>query len=209
MAGLIKTHLQLGDSTTASQNFTLTAAQQDGTMRLYQGNAGTPIRDILTVPLSGPAKFAGTQQLAQLLTFQTGAVATGTTIIPIDDTIPQITEGNEYLALTITPVNALSTLEIDTTIYVGRSIVDWLIGALFQDATANALAVAVAYSSTATGVVPLTMKHIMVAGTTVATTFRVRAGGANAGTLTLNGSNGVRHFGGTYASRITIKEYLP
>jgi hypothetical protein len=46
----------------------------------------------------------------------------------------------------------------------------------------------------------------MAAGTTSATTFRVRAGMGGAGTLTVNGQGGVRRFGGVAASSITIRE---
>ena len=47
----------------------------------------------------------------------------------------------------------------------------------------------------------------MTAGTTSATTFRVRAGLNSAGTTTFNGASSARYYGGTLASSITIKEY--
>ena len=53
MAGTIKTNVQLGDSSTATQNFTLTAAAADGTMKLARGNAGATTQDILTVDANG------------------------------------------------------------------------------------------------------------------------------------------------------------
>jgi hypothetical protein len=53
-----------------------------------------------------------TLRIAQELVSETGAVATGTTQIPIDDTIPQNTEGDQYLSLAITPTNALSTFKV-------------------------------------------------------------------------------------------------
>jgi hypothetical protein len=49
------------------------------------------------------------------------------------------------------------------------------------------------------------MTHYMTAGTTSATTFKVR-GGVNAGTLTFNGEVGARLFGGVCASSITVTE---
>jgi hypothetical protein len=78
--------------------------------------------------------------------------------------------------------------------------------ALFQDSTASALAATTAYALTAVGAVLLTFTHYMTAGTTSATTFRVRAGGSNAGTTTFNGSSGARLLGGVMASSITITE---
>ena len=48
--------------------------------------------------------------------------------------------------------------------------------------------------------------HYMTAGTTSATTFKLRAGGNNPGTYTLNGMSGNRKGGGTYFSGMTIWE---
>lgn len=62
MAGTVKTNIQLGDSITATQNFTLTAAAQDGTMKLARGNFTGTTQDIMTVDASGyvamPASLA-------------------------------------------------------------------------------------------------------------------------------------------------------
>ena len=44
---------QLGLSSTATQNFTLTAEAADGTMKLARGNSGATTQDILTVDASG------------------------------------------------------------------------------------------------------------------------------------------------------------
>jgi hypothetical protein len=147
--------------------------------------------------------------MAQIQTFQTGAVATGTTIIPSDDTIPQITEGDQYMTLAITPTNASSTLEIDVTFVASWSVGFGATAALFQDSTANAIAACMFFQTTPTGVNTITFKHIMTAGTTSSTTFRLRAGADRAATMTFNGYSGGRALGGVMSSRITIKEYLP
>ena len=57
MAGTIKTQVQLGDSATATQNFTLTSAAADGTMKLSRGNAGATTQDIMTVNAAGQVAF--------------------------------------------------------------------------------------------------------------------------------------------------------
>jgi hypothetical protein len=152
-----------------------------------------------------------TGKLGQIVTSQLGTVATGTTVIPDDNTIPQNTEGDQYLSLSITPSNASSTLEIDVSLQVcPGTAAAYAIVALFQDSTANALA-AVKTISTAgtTGIAEVTFKHVMTAGTTSATTFKVRAGQTLAGTLTINGIASTQYLGGVMASRITIKEILP
>ncbi len=143
--------------------------------------------------------------MVQAVHTQTSAVATGSTVIPQDDTIPQITEGNEYLTVAITPTNAANTLLITVTLFCCSDAANTTIVALFQDATANALA-AVQQSHHSSAAAVITFTHKMAAGTTSATTFRVRAGMGGAGTLTVNGQGGVRRFGGVAASSITIRE---
>jgi hypothetical protein len=179
----------------------------DGTLVLQTGPSGAKV-NALAFASDGTPTFLKGRLLAQVQTSAVSAVATGTTVIPVDDTIPQITEGDQYMTLAITPVNVNSTLEIDILFNASTSGGGPILAALFQDATANALAAFIIQQATGTGGVTHVLKHVMTAGTTSATTFRIRAGGT-AGTLTFNGASGVRQFGGVMASRITIKEYLP
>lgn len=135
-------------------------------------------------------------------------VATGTTIIPLDDTIPQNTEGTEFMTCSITPKSTSDILEISVTIMLSQTVnTGNLAVALFQDSTANALAVSQAFQPTAVGTVQIPLVFTMTAGTTSSTTFRVRAGGTTAGTTTFNGQSGVRQFGTATKSSIVIKEY--
>ena len=140
---------------------------------------------------------------------QTGAVATGTTAIPDDDTIPQNTEGEQYMSQSITPTNSANLLEIkallggcNCTAGAGTMI------ALFQDSTANALAATQARQPLVVQPQPPPMLNwTMVAATTSSTTFKLRAGnGGGGGTFTFNGSAGGRIFGGVMASFIRIDE---
>lgn len=145
--------------------------------------------------------------LVQTATSQTGAVASGTTVVPLDDTIPQITEGNEYMTLAVTPTSASNYLEIEVHAMLATSAVSgFMTAALFQDSTANALAAATQYVSSNNAIVHVSFKHRMLAGTVAATTFRVRCGGNNAGTTTINGQAGARIFGGVFSSSITVRE---
>lgn len=146
----------------------------------------------------------------QIVNYQTGAVATGTTVIPFDDTIPQNTEGDEYMSLAITPKSATSKLLIQVTVQATCSVLSWGNAALFQDSTANALAVAFGFTDTATSGHAVEFTHYMTSGTTSSTTFKVRAGVNGGGsTMTFNGQAGARRFGGTLASSITITEVVP
>ena len=172
----------------------------------YTGQAIYDTTTATTLIWNGTA-WVGTGKLLQIVNSQTGAVATGTTTIPFDDTIPQITEGTEFLTLAITPTSATTLLQIDITVSFSYSILNTVTLALFQDSTANALAASCEYGSTATGMINSSLTYKMTSGTTSATTFRLRMGGETAGTLTLNGFSGARKLGGVYASSINITEY--
>lgn len=156
------------------------------------------------------------KQIAQVVFVKTGAVATGAAGIPNDDTIPQNTEGDQFMSLAITPTNAGSTLEI-SVVFFGNEATntsDCLIVALFQDAIANALACGVAQlQGFPFGPTCCTFTHMQSAGSTSTQTFKVRAGLNNANTMVFNGSDGSgstgRKFGGVLASSIKITEFLP
>ena len=110
------------------------------------------------------------------------------------------------MTLAIPPKNAANILLIDVVWWGAFDGPSQHCVALFQDATASALA-AVDTHINATHVTRcITFRHKMTAGTTSATTFKVRAGSNNAGTTTFNGAAGARKFGGIAASSITITE---
>jgi hypothetical protein len=170
---------------------------------------GTNDTQIATTAFVATAVGTATNKLLQTVSVETGALATGTTQIPFDDTIPQITEGDQYMTLAITPKSATSRLIIEVVLVASSSVTNNLIVALFQDATANALAVTTTTMPTGTSPVTGSLRHAMTSGTTSSTTFRVRAGGNNAGTTTFNGNSGNRNFGGVLASSIVIQEVVP
>ena len=158
--------------------------------------------------VGGTVSNALSGSVIQTVNTQTGAVATGSTAIPNDDTIPQITEGNEYMTLAITPSNSSNKLKIDVVFNMWSNSDSNTI-ALFQDSNANALAST--QNSVYSGSTQVTLNvycftHYMTAGTTSSTTFRVRAGNNAGSSMTFNGVSGARKNGGTLASSITITE---
>lgn len=190
------------------------AGGNDGAMTLRVGPAGSKVSAV-SIAATGVATFiappviAGVRQLAQIQTNASGALSTGTTILPWDDTIPQSTEGDLYLSLTITPSNVASTLEVDVVINAAPNVASYLTVALFQDSAVNALAAAYSNPQLVSDHKQLRLSFLVAAGTTAPTTFKVRAGMDRAGTTTVNGQASARALGGVMASRITIKEYLP
>jgi hypothetical protein len=209
MAGTTITQLQLGDSVTASQNFVLTSASADGTMKLSRGNFGATTQDIITVPVSGTAKIVGANLMAQAVRQAYSAQATGTTTMPIA-ALPTTSTGNQYMSLAITPTNASSILEIECYLLLSNTAANHISAALFVSGNSNALTAAAEYQASTSGAVQLALKYWMVAGTTSALTFTVNAGGNAAGTTSFNGASGAVLFGGTAPmSSMIIREYLP
>ena len=145
------------------------------------------------------------KSVVQVLNVQRADSITGTSQIAADDTIPQKTEGTEILTLAITPTSASNKLFFSIVFYGACSEGAVLTPCLFQDSTAAALAATSKYTDQGTATQTISLNHFMTAGTTSATTFKVRVG-VNAGTLTLNGYSEGRKLGGVAASSMTIME---
>lgn len=150
---------------------------------------------------------AATRKIAQIARYETGAFASGSGTIPLDNTKPQITEGDQYMSLAFTPQNAASELHIRVEVCANLNTSNGLTVALFRDAVANALQVVTGYS-VSNGHGPFVFTHKMVPGSTAAITFRVRAGGAGGSTY-FNGFSSGGIFDGVFISSLTITEYLP
>lgn len=168
--------------------------------------AGTWAASPTKLQIDGPG-VAKPGEVVQVQRNDTGAVATGTTAIPYDDTIPQITEGDQYMTQAITPMSAANLLAIVLLARISNSNANQgLAAALFQDATANALKANEAQQATGTGQLEIGINHKMLAATASSTTFRLRAGGNTGATTTFNGSAGGRYFGGVSGSFMEVQE---
>lgn len=145
-------------------------------------------------------------KIAQVVNTMVGTTGTGSTGMPGDNTIPQITEGDEYMTLTITPNNISNTLKIDIVAFFRPDQISWVIGALFKDSEPDALAAIMFTIPTVNYGGILSFSHYMTAGSVSPITFRLRVGPAKVGgagtvNLTFNGA-----FGGVSASSMTITE---
>jgi hypothetical protein len=156
---------------------------------------------------TGVTAGTGFGKTRQMVTTQTGAVATGTTLFPEDDTIPQNTEGDEYITLAITPKSATSKIYITGQVFGSFSgSTRWGIG-LFKDSTADALSFTAVFTKDATSMDNGMIDYSEVSANTSARTYKIRAGGmGSAGTFTFNGQSGSRKFGGVILSTIHIIE---
>ena len=137
------------------------------------------------------------------------AVATTTSTIASDDSIPQNTEGAEAFTLAITPNHANNKLLIHAFCGCISSSENSrrLIIALFKDSVSDALAASYAdFQASGTGEQGVDLTHFMTAGSTSTITFKLRFGANSTGTTTFNGSSGARLMGGVMATGMTITE---
>ena len=156
---------------------------------------------------SGIKKPGDTIQTARTVS---SAKATGTTQIPNDGTIPQNTEGDQYMSRAITPKSAANLLLVNAQGWFANTAAAGATttAALFQDSVANAITVAQTRQTITNGVTaPIVLDWMMRAGTASSTTFKVRAGTNTAVTTTFNGENNVDSYGANmFNSFIQIEE---
>lgn len=177
------------------------------------GTAGAPVVNggALGTPSGGDVSNCTGGKLIQVVeATPITAVITCNAAIPIDNSIPQNTEGVEVITVSITPTNASNRLRIEFNAdNAGVSASGYAVSALFQDTTANALAVASTYNGVGANADAAYCPRItyeMAAGTTSATTFKVRVG-ASSGAMYVNGNNaGSAQWGGISSARLRVTE---
>lgn len=130
-----------------------------------------------------------------------------TTLIPWDDTIPQVTEGTQIISTTFTPKAVNNRLIIRFTGQFALSAASWAVAALFIDGGTDAVrAVGNIVETATTGGRILDFVYMYTAVDTSSHTFSVRAGPNSAVTMRFNGSDAARRLGGTSAATLTIQE---
>jgi|TARA_R110002051_G_scaffold24445_1_gene60701 hypothetical protein len=166
---------------------------------------------ILNADIGAAAAIATTKlgagAVVQVVHTVSGAVIAGTGAMPSDDTIPSNSEGLAMGAFdtAITPTHASNKLLIEATIHGTNATTAGVFQvALYQDSGA-AIAVGMSTPRAGDNAACVTLTFLMAAGTTSATTFKLRAGGQS-GTDTINGLSSGRLFGGKMASTLTVTE---
>lgn len=135
--------------------------------------------------------IAGAAAVAMFpVTVESREVATGTTTIPVHKSAPQITEGDEYMSVTIDAAPIKRVLRIDVAVYGSNAGNSGMIVALFRNAESDAIA-AVATNQRATMPSQLTqilLTHRVDVEPLEEVMFKVRAGCISAGTFIFNGT---------------------
>jgi hypothetical protein len=135
----------------------------------------------------------------------------GATAIPLDDTIPQITEGNHITALecSITPSSSGNRIEVDAFINLGirNAAAGNMVLALFKNSATDAVAsYPLQITDNGNGVNLFPIRYSTSVSNTDPIQFSFRAGN-NASLEILLNSGGVRQGGGTVISSVKLTEF--
>jgi hypothetical protein len=128
-----------------------------------------------------------------------------TVAIPLDDTIPQNTEGTQILSVTITPKSTTNRLRIRFQGYGGSNTAAVnIIAALFVGSGVNAVRANLASTAGASFFTSCVVEYEFVPGATTLQTISVRVGGPL--TFRLNGTTSARALGGSSAATLIVEE---
>jgi len=155
----------------------------------------------IAIPLPGEVIQSKRTSVSQL--------ASGNTTVPLDDTIPQINEGFEFITVAISPYAASNLVNATAKGYYAFDVDNAFVAqSIFRDATANALATSGTFMPFNGSACEILTDVSVLAATGSSTTFRVRTGAQIAGNIQINGSNGSRRYGGALNSFIEVKEIM-
>jgi hypothetical protein len=128
--------------------------------------------------------------------------------IPLDDTIPQISEGTQIITVGYTMKSTTNKLRLRLTGQITHNTANTHAAiAFFQDAIANALkATSIFFGASASAPAPIVMEHEYVPGTVTPLTISVRAGPVGSGSIRFNGNSTGRFFGGIQSVLLTLEE---
>ena len=133
-----------------------------------------------------------------------------TALIPLDDSIPQNTEGAQVFTQAITPTSSSNFIKITVVLNISNSNSNNLhTAAVFKDSGANAIGAGWAKCvGTNAPSSPMVINFTDSPNTTSTVTYKVRVGysGNTASTVQVNGGSGLRYMGGALASGMTLQE---
>jgi hypothetical protein len=211
-ASTARTNLGLGTmATQAANSVNITGGAISGispALAVASGGTGsaTAAGARTNLDVYSKSEVDGKVAVVQSLYFENATLATTTSRILNDNTIPQITEGLQFISGSITPTSATNKLRITVNCTPSKDSNAYNIVAIFKNSDANAIRATSYWQSTGTAPQVVTLTTEVVAGTTSPITFSGRVGSASTGTLTINGQAGAAKLGGVMACTMTIEE---
>lgn len=138
---------------------------------------------------------------------RSGAVRSTTIQIPFDDTIPQVSEGAEFLSVLYTPKKIGNIILVRTSALVSSSVGNrFAVSSICKNGLADSKAAAAMSLIAGGDIGQIAVDYSEVIPSLRQTKWSLRAGLGAVGTLTFNGVGGARRFGGVASSLIEVVE---
>jgi len=189
-----------------------TSDNTGGTLRYYE-TGGVTYRALAWISGDTNATILGSSmgQIQDIntqntVTFVRRDTVTGTGVIPWDNTLPLITEGDQYFAVPFRVSNINHKVKIEYSFSLANSGSTLYTIVLFKDAQTVPFYAAPSQLTAADRVNTFTKTTYTTFPDTNMHIIRLRAGTDTAGTTTLNGEGGSALMGGIMESRVTITE---
>lgn len=134
----------------------------------------------------------------------------GPSLIPRDNSIPQISEGSQYINISFTPKKSTSLLKVESLVtFTASGSSPSTVVALFRDAVVDsfgATCISMGDDGGANAVYQAVITAYIPAVSTSATTFSARIGDPFNQSYEINGGGGTEYFGGVCQTNITVSE---
>ena len=157
---------------------------QSGTA-LTIGDSG----DTVTLASGATAVNFGAGKCLQAVSAYSATEVSTTAQIPLDDTVPQISEGLEIVSKAFTPTSATSNIHIYATLSWGPSTSARSITSLFDSRSTDSIATIMMHDSN-TEMIHSTILCVVASGSTTARTYSMRTGPSGSYTIRVNSYGG-------------------
>jgi hypothetical protein len=189
----------------------ITTAQND--TAVFRGESGGVVRCLAYQRASGKqiAAIVNTDLPAGTVVDRAYAEYTSnadlTTAIPVDDTIPQSSEGTQILSASITPKSTTNRIRARFRGQVSVAGAGVVVSAAMFNGGADAIAAEANSLTGSSNYGPITLEYEYVPGATSSITFTVRVGPASS-TARMNGVPAGRTFGGVSRATLVLEEIV-
>ena len=134
----------------------------------------------------------------------------GTTILPLDNTIPQDTEGVQFLSVTIHPNSPCNLFRIQVNAIHSISTANAISGAIFRSGIGdtNAIVAAAVHPNGLNNFAIISLDTLLLIQYTSDATYNYRAGNNVAGTIYMNKNGSTSLFNGRCYSELRVQEIM-
>jgi hypothetical protein len=163
-----------------------------------------------TTPCLAQQSFNSLMSTGQIVNSATSVLSTYTTVtatIPVNNTIPVITQGTEIISVTITPKNTTDRLRVRFNMVGSPGAADNPIVLAFLNSTTNAIAAA-AFTASSAFLTAYPLVTEFVPGSTSPQTIHIRVGTGSGASLFINGNAGGQIFGGVMQTTLLVEEIV-